>query len=365
MTLTSSCQPEDGCTILALKHDLFRLAFAGIAASGLHRAAASRLRGLGAILMLHHVRPFEHGGFAPNRLLEVTPQFLDSALTRAVALGFQFASLEDVVAQVRHGSDGPPLLAVTFDDGYVDNLEHALPVLRRHGVPATVFVTPGFAERTATLWWLDLEHAIAASSEMIVDIGAGEERLPCADDAQRTAAFERIYWSLRTGPEERLRSAIALLAARAGVDTQATVGRLCLDWAGLAQLAADPLVSIGAHTMTHPMLAKHDAAVMRSEMAQSRNAIVERLGVPVRHFAYPVGDPGSAGPREFAMAAELGFEAAVTTRPGMLFPVHAERLTALPRVSLNGHFQDPAQFEVLLSGLPFWLWNGGRSVAAA
>jgi peptidoglycan/xylan/chitin deacetylase (PgdA/CDA1 family) len=65
------------------------------------------------------------------------------------------------------------------------------------------------------------------------------------------------------------------------------------------------------------------------------------------------------------MAAELGFEAAVITRPGMLFPVHGGRLTALPRVSVNGHFQSPEQFEVLLSGLPFWLWNRGRSVAAA
>ena len=365
MALTSSCQSEVGCTILALKHDMFRLAFAGIAASGLHRLVASRLRGSGAILMLHHVRPFGHGGFAPNRLLEVTPQFLDTALARAVSLGFRFAALDQVVAQLRTGGDGSPLLAVTFDDGYADNLEHALPVLRRHGVPATVFVTPGFAERTATLWWLDLEHAIAASPELVVDLGAGEERLACGDDAQRRATFERIYWSLRSGPEQRLRSTIALLAARAGVDTQATVARLCLDWVGLARLAADPLVSIGAHTMTHPMLAKHDAAIVRTEMAQSRDIIAGRLGVPVRHFAYPVGDPGSAGPREFAMAAELGFEAAVTTRPGMLFPVHGERLTALPRVSLNGHFQDPAQFEVLLSGLPFWLWNGGRNVAAA
>ncbi|MFZ4533395.1 MAG: polysaccharide deacetylase family protein, partial [Alsobacter sp.] len=255
--------------------------------------------------MLHHVRPYGHGAFVPNRLLEVTPQFLDAALARATSLGFQFASLDQVVAHVRARGDGPPQLAVTFDDGYVDNLEHALPVLRRHGVPATVFVTPGFADRTSTLWWLDLEHAIAASPEVVVDLGTGEERLPCAGDAQRSAAFERIYWSLRSGPEARLRSTIALLAARAGIDTQATVARLCLDWAGLARLAADPLVSIGAHTMTHPMLAKHDAAVVRSEMAQSRDVIVERLGVPVRHLAYPVGDPGSAGSREFAMAAEL------------------------------------------------------------
>jgi peptidoglycan/xylan/chitin deacetylase (PgdA/CDA1 family) len=84
------------------------------------------------------------------------------------------------------------------------------------------------------------------------------------------------------------------------------------------------------------------------------------LGAPVRHLAYPVGDPTSAGPREFTMARDLGFRSAVTTRPGMLFPEHAQHLTALPRISVNGFFQNADAFDVLLSGVPFWLWNRGR-----
>jgi peptidoglycan/xylan/chitin deacetylase (PgdA/CDA1 family) len=90
-----------------------------------------------------------------------------------------------------------------------------------------------------------------------------------------------------------------------------------------------------------------------------------RLGIEVRDFAYPVGDRASAGPREFELARELGFVTAVTTRPGMLFPDHARRLTALPRVSVNGCWQRAEALEVLLSGAPFWLWNGGRRVEAA
>ena len=90
-----------------------------------------------------------------------------------------------------------------------------------------------------------------------------------------------------------------------------------------------------------------------------------RLGVAVDSFAYPVGDPTSAGEREFALAREAGYANAVTTRPGMLFPEHAAHLFALPRVSLNGLWQDLGYLDVLLTGAPFRVWNRGRRLNVA
>ncbi len=112
------------------------------------------------------------------------------------------------------------------------------------------------------------------------------------------------------------------------------------------------------------MLAKHEDAVVRHELAESRRLIEQRLDRPARHLAYPVGDPTSAGRREFAIAADLGFASAVTTRPGMIFPAHRDHRLALPRLSLNGHWQSLESLEVLLSGVPFALWNKGRRVVA-
>jgi peptidoglycan/xylan/chitin deacetylase (PgdA/CDA1 family) len=83
-----------------------------------------------------------------------------------------------------------------------------------------------------------------------------------------------------------------------------------------------------------------------------------------QHLAYPVGDPTSAGPREFRIAAELGFKTAVTTRPGVLFTAHAKHLTALPRISLNGNFQQLRYVNVLMSGAATAMWNGLRRVDA-
>ena len=83
------------------------------------------------------------------------------------------------------------------------------------------------------------------------------------------------------------------------------------------------------------------------------------------HLSYPVGDRSSAGPREYRIAAELGFKTAVTTRPGVIFPSHRHHLTALPRISLNGEHQQLRYVRVLLSGAATAVWNGFRRVNAA
>jgi peptidoglycan/xylan/chitin deacetylase (PgdA/CDA1 family) len=349
---------------LSSRYRLFGLAFEALALTGADRAFRPWSEGVGAILTLHHVRPWSERSFAPNRLLEITPDFLDAAIGRAKEAGFIFVDLDEALVRLR-GAGAQRFLCLTFDDGYRDNLVHALPVLARHKVPATIFVTPGFAERTAPLWWVDLEAVVARTETVAVDLGRGEVTLASRTPAEKTAAFRQVYTVLRAGPEETLRAVIAGLARRYGVDSAAIAADLCLDWQGVKELAAHPLVTIGAHTMTHPMLAKHDVYTVCREMDESRRAIEARVERRVRHFAYPVGDPTSAGNREFELARELGFHAGVTTRPGMLFPDHVSHPTALPRLSLNGHFQTVRQLDVLLAGVPSLLWNRGRRLSLA
>ena len=96
-----------------------------------------------------------------------------------------------------------------------------------------------------------------------------------------------------------------------------------------------------------------------------RAVLEAAVGFKPQHLSYPLGDPNSAGPREFAIAAELGFKTAVTTRPGMLFAAHGKHLTALPRISLNGEFQQRRYVNVLMSGAASAIWNGFRRIKAA
>ncbi|MGX1791006.1 polysaccharide deacetylase family protein [Bosea sp. NPDC055332] len=345
---------------MSLRHKAFSAAFTAIAATGADRWGRGLAQGKGAILTLHHVRPATANGFRPNGLLEITPEFLDRALTLIRAEGYDIVSLDEALARLADPRPGRFFVALTFDDGYRDNLDHAWPVLAKHEAPWTLYVVRGFAERTARLWWLELEEAIRALPHVSVELPDGRFDASAGTDAEKQSAFDRLYWRLRKAPEAILLSVISGLAAQAGIDPAALVEHECLPVETLRSLAGAPGVTIGAHTLSHPMLAKHPEEASRREIVESKAWLEQALGAPIRHFAYPVGDPTSAGPREFALAREAGFTSAVTTRPGHLFAGHAEHLHALPRISLNGLHQSEAALRALLSGLPFLLWNRGQ-----
>jgi peptidoglycan/xylan/chitin deacetylase (PgdA/CDA1 family) len=350
--------PKGPLTLFS-RHQLFAAGLWAIFATRADRWLGPVARGRGVILMLHHVRPAAFPAFAPNRLLEITPEFLDLALRTVRANGYDLLPLDEVPARLAR-ADAPPFAVLTFDDGYRDNVEHAAPVLRRHGAPWTLFVTTEFAQGTGRLWWLELEEAVVRLDR--VRLEGQNLDLPSRTPAEKRRAFESVYWRLRAGPEDVLREEIGRLAGSAGVDSAKLVRSLCLGWDEITALACDPAVTVGAHTLTHPMLAKHSEGTARREISESKTILEQRLGRSVRHLAYPVGDPTSAGLREFRLAQEAGFATAVTTRPGHLFPAHAEHLHALPRVSVNGLFQSEAALTTLLSGVPFLAFNRGRKL---
>jgi peptidoglycan/xylan/chitin deacetylase (PgdA/CDA1 family) len=335
-------------------------------ASGVHRLAEPYTRGLGAILMFHRVRPRLEQSFEPNRGLEISPQFLDSLLAHLRRRGYDLISLDAAVAHLRSGrAPERPFVVLTFDDGYRDFADFALPALERHGAPFVAYVTSGFAGATARLWWVELEESMRRLDG--IDVIAAGQRFSraCRTPAEKGEAFADLYWLLREGGEEELLRVAKALCAQAGVDSQRITAGCCLDWRSLERLARHELATIGAHSVTHPRLAKLDASAAMREMFDSRAAIERELGVEARHFCYPVGDPTSAGRREFEFAAELKFDSAVTTRPGMIFGEHGAHLHALPRLSINGRHQTLEAIDVLLTGAPFALMNRGRKVLAA
>jgi peptidoglycan/xylan/chitin deacetylase (PgdA/CDA1 family) len=227
-----------------------------------------------------------------------------------------------------------------------------------------MFVTSDFAEGIGRLWWVALEMAIAKASAIEIDGTAG--RLDVAGTPAKLAAFQHLRDWLRALPGDHdIRREISALCARHDVDEAAICRELCLSWDELKQLAAEPLITIGAHSLTHCNLARQSEEIARLEMAESRARIESMLQRPVLHMAYPYGDRAAAGTREFVLAAAGGFKTAVTTRPGMVFPESAARLTALPRVSLNGHYQDARLLPVLTSGAATAMWNGFRRIDAA
>lgn len=348
-----------------LRDGVIDLGFRVFDATRLHRAAAPFARGLGAILMFHRVRENAGGDFAPNRGLEITPSYLDAVLTHVRAAGFEIVALDEAITRLSSPAAKGPFVALTFDDGTRDTAQVALPILARHAAPFSVFVTTGFADRSARMWWLELEEAIGVLDRVKLAIGGETVDLPAGTAAEKAQAFASVYRLLRAGDEPALLSACKALCDRAGLDPAAIVDEACLPWSGVRALADHPLVTIGAHTLTHPRLAKLTAEAAAREMRESRAIIARKTGREVAHLAYPIGDPSSAGVREFEAARDIDFRSALTTRPGMLFGDHADHLTALPRLSINGGHQSIAALDILLSGAPFWLMNKGRRLSVA
>ena len=334
--------------------------------SGAQAALKPFVGGVGAILTLHHVRPARPGRFQPNRLLEITPRFLSRVIAYLRRAGLDLISLDEMHRRLVAGDFRRRFVCLTFDDGYRDTLQWAYPILKSAEVPFAVYVATSFPDRLGELWWLALEAVIANNDRIGLAIDGRNRTFDCTTVAEKRALYGELYWWLRARPTEaELRAVVRNLAACYQVDIAAFCKELCMNWAELAQLAEDPLVTIGAHTVNHPMLTKVPKETVRSEMDLSRSVIEAALAIRPEHLSYPVGDRSSAGPREFASAAELGFKTAVTTRPGVLFPQHGRHLTALPRISLNGEFQRLRYVRVLLSGSATAMWNGFRRLDAA
>ncbi|MCR9121199.1 MAG: polysaccharide deacetylase family protein [Phyllobacteriaceae bacterium] len=341
-----------------LKYGTIRTALEAFALPGM-RSLFPSAAGRGMIFTLHHVRPERQGDkFSPNAILSVTPEFLETSVQTALESGLTPVHLHDLPALLADPDDDRRFVAFTLDDGYRNNAEFAAPVFRRHRVPYTIFINPGFAERTRTIWW-ETAAAITRKADAIAfDFGNGPETLKTETTAQKLAAFEQFAAFVQSIDEDEAVARIDAVARdHHHIDPVAIVETLVMDEAALRVLAEDPLVHLGAHTMTHVNLRRVCAGRLKDEIEQSAAAVQAYANRRPLSFSYPYGWTTAVGERETRAAAEAGFAAAVTTQPGVLDARCLDRPTALPRVSLNGYFQKKRYVSALLSGLPFKLMS--------
>lgn len=256
-------------------------------------------------------------------------------------------------------------VAVTFDDGYRDNLEHALPILERHRVPATIFVVSGQLGARREFWWDALERCILGtsslpsrltltlgSSERQWTLGAGADRAcdPAwrvdehAPGTDRQRLFLELWQWMAGAPADARERALDALMQWAGVSTVPVRERLPLDAHDLAELAKHPLIEVGCHTRGHARLTNLTVAAQRREIRQGRDDLEALLGVPVTTFSYPYGACDRAAR---AIVREAAFQLACTSQPEAV--TATSRRYALPRL----HVTD-------LDGAGFARWLAGQ-----
>ena len=350
----------------SIKEMIIRGGLESLYFTGAHVLLRPFVGGVGAILMLHHVRPPRPERFQPNRALEITPGFLARLVKRLRRSRLDLISLDEMHRRMVVGDISRRFICLTFDDGYRDTLQWAYPILKEAGVPFAIYVPTSFPDRLGELWWLALEAVIARNDRIGLVINGRDRKFDCRTVAEKRALYDELYlWLRDRATEAEMRDIVHRLAAFYQVDVAAFCNELCMDWSELAQLAADPLVTIGAHTVNHPILIRLTQDAARSEMELSRSVIEAALGRKPAHLSYPYGDRAACAAREFKIAAELGFKTAVTARPGVVFARDKQCMTALPRIPVDGDYQRMRYLRVLLSGSATALWNGFRRVDAA
>ncbi|SMC91464.1 Peptidoglycan/xylan/chitin deacetylase, PgdA/CDA1 family [Rhizobium sp. RU36D] len=315
-------------------------------------------RGLGAIFTLHHVRQHKPRHIEPNRHLEITPEFLEAAIVRLKQDGYRFVALQDVPRLLSEGHRSGPFAAFTLDDGYRDNRDFALPVFERHAVPFTIFVCKGFSERRHSLWWETADALANGEQPLEIELAGVRRRLAVGTDRERLALFDAACDLVCCGDETDAIRRLDDAALRAGFDPRSIPEAEVMSADELRALSAHPLVSLGAHTISHRALARLDAGVLAEEISQSVDYVEAITGKRPNSFAYPYGDCRSVSRDTVAAVARAGLPVAVTTRPGTLSMKHAGQLLELPRISLNGFYQKARYVSALASGIPFRLKRG-------
>ncbi|MDQ3152355.1 MAG: polysaccharide deacetylase family protein [Actinomycetota bacterium] len=219
--------------------------------------------------------------------------------------------LEQALESLELGRPLPPrAVAITFDDGYRDNLTLAAPLLSRLRIPATVFLVPGFLSGEVHAWWERLGWAMLQARARSVDFEGKHFELESMPE--RNAALATIEDNLKRSDHQTRLAAVEALVDMLNPSGSYHAADLFLDWDGARSLIGS-CITIGSHTMRHAILAREPEQAQRDDLAESRAVLGDRLGVPVTTLAYPNGGPDDYNATTVASAAEAGYRFAVTT----------------------------------------------------
>lgn len=253
-------------------------------------------------------------------------------------------ALRSLVQALREGRSDRRSVAVTFDDGYADNLLNARPLLERYDTAATVFVVSGHLGSEREFWWDELERILLRAgrlpptlrldingSERLWELGEAADYSEAAsarcrfwnvtepdDPGPRQAAYRSLCRLLRNLPEPDRRGILDEIVAWSGGEGTARATHRALTADGLLRLADGELVDAGAHTVTHPFLSALPADAQRAEIGGSRSRLEDVLGRTVDGFAYPYGSRPSYTAETVSLVREAGFTHACASFAGVV-----------------------------------------------
>lgn len=330
--------------------------------SKIYTLANSLYSGIGHILIFHRVCP--DNGLRKSiwcKGIEVTPAYLESVVKYFLDQKYEIISLDQLVVALRRKKNDKKYVVFTFDDGYVDNFSYAYPIFKKYNAPFTIYVTTGFIDRQATMWWYSLNDLLFNNNYVSFQLDGKIFNFDCYTNAAKERAYLSIGALIKNCNETEYKNRLNNIFSPFKIDLYEKTDELSLTWNQIKTLNEDPLVTIGAHTVNHLILNKLSRTAVKKEMLGSKIRLESQLSCEIKHFAYPNGGRGEIGKREFEIAKESGFLTATTTRLANIFPEHIDYLECLPRFDM-GEAVDSQSLQLLISGFTHCWRNKFRRI---
>lgn len=302
--------------------------------------------GMGHIFMLHRVvKKEDEFQFPLNSGLSLTEEALESTIQLYRSQGFEFLSMDECYSRIKSKKKmTKPFVVFTLDDGYADNLTRALPIFERNEIPFCIYICSGFLNQEAILWWYLLEEKISQSEEKRSG-RSNKDKEYYNERAKEMKVFHTSHSVDQTFTELNAKA-----EQNRNLHHQFSMTRQ-----DLVKASRHPLLTIGAHTVTHRQLNLLSSEELVLEWQENKTELEEICDQEVVHCAYPYGGKEDVNNKVVEITKKLGFKTAVMNYPGNLFS--ASNSLLLPRYPLGNNFSDK-DLKIIQNGIRHFSNNG-------
>ena len=301
-------------------------------------------RGRATVLCYHRVLPDDKIELddSPNaELIMPLSKFIEQM--KFLSETQQVVSMDGLVSHLESDSDSF-VVAVTFDDGYKDNLVYALPILEKYKIPSTIYIITRLPQGDTWMWWYEIWDHLNTVKYLAFNYKNRNFKWNLSTQRRKLICFNDLSKMMLDISSDECKLLLKKITKN---NDRKKYTEICLNWDEIQVLDRHPLITIGAHSHTHPNLNRLSKEESLMEMLSSKVLLEEKLNHSIDHFAYPYGTMNEASEREFEMIIECGFHTAVTTR---LERLERPNLNRIPRIGVPP-FLSLQGFKGKISGL--------------
>lgn len=302
--------------------------------TGIHKLFRPFYGGIGHAIMFHRV--YNDDEKMITKGLQVSQDYIEKVINYFIAKNIEIVSLDEFYKRLTSNKITNRFVTFTFDDGYIDNFTQALPVFEKYNAPLSVFVTTGYIDKTAFLWWYLLEEIVLKQDWIYFKYKNQDYQFKTKTEQEKRMAFANIKTLiLECSNLNEYNELMKAILKNSIEESYKLNDKLILTVQQTKDFSKHPLVTLGAHTLNHLSLSKMSEEDAFNEISRSVERLKEITGQAVDYFAYPYGTEREMGPREFEIARKCNLKMAFTTEKKNISRNQSKNLHSIPRIGIN------------------------------